>query len=101
MRSTPIPSAPMISVAIDLFKLPTVTFEGKKFDTMAVCVDRHSGWIVAVPCLNSGLTGAKLAKEMLKHQWQLFGIPSKISSDQGSHFTSAWWTTMCASLGIR
>ena len=62
MRSTPIPPAPMVSVAIDLFKLPTVFSEGKKYDTLAVCVDRHSGWIVSVPCLNSGKTGAKLAK---------------------------------------
>ena len=68
---------------------------------MAVCVDRHSGWIVGVPCLKIGLTGAKLAKEMLKTQWQIFGIPSKISSDQGSHFTIAWWNTLCANLGIR
>ena len=84
----------MASVAIDLFKLPTVRWEGKVYDTLAVCVDRHSGWIVAIPCLEKGLTGPKLAKEMLRTQWRPFGIPSKISSDQGSHFTSAWWKTM-------
>ena len=91
----------MASVAIDLFFMPPVLWEGKNYDMMAVCVDRLSGWIVAVPVLNKGLTGAKVAKEMLRHQWRPFGIPSQISSDRGSHFASEWWKTMYASLGIR
>jgi len=56
---------------------------------------------MAIPCLAKGLTGAKLAKEVVKHQWRPSGIPSIISSDQGSHFTSAWWRNMCELLGIR
>ena len=101
MKHMPIPPTPMTSVAIDLFHLPPVRWEGTPYDTLAVCVDRHSGWIVAVPCLNKGLTGAKIAKSMLQYQWRPFGIPAKISSDQGSHFTGGWWRTMCANLGIR
>jgi hypothetical protein len=91
----------MVSVAIDLFKLPWVKYEGEEYDTIAVCVDRHSGWLVAIPCLAKGLTGQKLAKQMVKQHWRPFGIPSIISSDQGSHFVSAWWRNLCASLGIR
>ena len=68
---------------------------------MAVCVDRASGWVVAVPVANRGLTWAKVAKEMLKHQWRPFGIPSLITSDRGSHFSGEWWRTMCANLGVR
>ena len=98
---TPIPPGIMVSVAIDIFRMPTVLWEGVKYDTMVVCVDRHSGWIVAVPCQNKGLTGAKVAQEMLKNAWRPFGIPSVISSDQGSHFVNAWWQTMCARLGVR
>ena len=98
---TPIPPKTMVSVAIDLFRMPHVTWEGNAYDTAAVCVDRHSGWIVAIPCLNKGLTGAKVAKSMLQHQWRPFGIPSVITSDQGSHFIGAWWQNMCAYLGIR
>ena len=64
-------------------------------------MDRHSGWVVAVPCLDKGLTGDKVAKAMLMHQWRPFGIPSLVTSDQGSHFVSAWWQSMCALLGIR
>jgi hypothetical protein len=91
----------MTSIAIDLFKMPHVLYEGVEYNTMAVCVDRHSGWIVAVPCLDKGLTGSKLAKEMLKFQWRPFGIPSIISSDQGSQFVSSWWQNLCSLLGIR
>jgi hypothetical protein len=58
----------MIHVAIDLFNMSSVKHEGNIYDTMAVCVDRHSGWIVAVPVQKKGLTGAKVAKAMLKYQ---------------------------------
>ena len=101
IESTPITPAPMSNVSIDLFKMSSVLYEGETYNMMAVCVDRHSGWVVAVPVLDKGLTGAKLAKLMVRHQWRPFGVPSIISSDQGSHFTSTWWTTLCAMLGIR
>jgi hypothetical protein len=76
-------------------------YEGGEYNMMAICVDRHSGWIVALPVLEKGLTGARLARQMVKNHWRPFGIPSVISSDQGSHFVSTWWTTLCSLLGIR
>ena len=48
-----------------------------------------------------GMTGSKIAKEMLKQQWRPFGIPQTITSDQGPQFVAAWWSTMCEMLGIR
>ena len=101
LGTTIIPPQIMIHVAIDLFNMPSNKHEGNIYDMMAVCVDRHSGWIVAVPVQNKGLTGAKVAKAMLKYQWRPFGIPSIITSDHGSHFTGEWWRTMDANLGIR
>ena len=101
LEPTPVPASIMQSVAMDLFYMPPVKWEGTKYDTMAVCVDRHSGWMVAVPCLMKGLTGAKVARMMLANQWRPFGIPSLITSDQGTQFTNSWWQTMCAHLGIR
>ena len=56
---------------------------------------------MGVPELNKGLTGAKVARAMLQTQWSIFGVPSIITSDQGSHFVSAWWQTICAGLGVR
>ena len=90
----------MDSVSVDLFAMPEITFEGKPYDTMALVVDRESGWIVATPHLNKGLTADKVAKAVYR-QWEMFGIPSVISSDQGQHFASAWWRSLCAAHGVR
>ena len=73
----------MAHVAIDLFKMPEVQYEGKSYDTIIACVDRHSGWIVAVPEKQKGLKGSTVAKKMLEAQWRPFGVPSVVSSDQG------------------
>ena len=97
--SAPIPPAVMVNVAIDIFQMPTVRFDNRSFDCMIVCVDRHSGWLIAVPELMQGLTGAKAAKAMLR-EWGPFGIPTRITSDQGPQFANSWWKTMCAKLGI-
>ena len=90
----------MFSVALDIFQLNKVTHQGKDYDCMVVCVDRHSGWIIAVPCLYRGLTGAKVANLMYE-QWRPYGIPSLITTDQGSHFISGGWKTLCGRMGIR
>ena len=66
IEHTPIPPALMYSVSLDVFQLHKVTYLGIEYDCMVVCVDRHSGWIVAVPCLYRGLTGAKVANLMLE-----------------------------------
>ena len=58
-----------------------------------------SGWIVAVPEYTVGLTGPKVAKAMVK-EWFGFGIPTRITTDQGPQFANAWWRTMCGFLGI-
>ena len=91
----------MCSVCLDLFSLTPVEQNGQILDTLIVCVDRHSGWIVAIPEGKVGLTGAKVALAMVKNHWRPFGVPSVITSDQGSQFVGSWWRTMCGALGIR
>ena len=89
----------MANVAIDVFQMPSAKVEGRTFDCMVVCVDRHSGWLVVVPEMYQGLTGTKVAKAMSR-EWQFFGVPARITSDQGPHFANSWWRTMCGILGI-
>ena len=79
--------------------MPTIHHEEKNFNCVVVCVDRLSGWLVVVPEYSIGLTGIKVAKSMVR-EWHAFGIPTRITTDQGAQFASAWWRTMCASLGI-
>ena len=101
LEPTPIPPAAMASIALDLFDMPLVEYDGREFNMVVLSVDRHSGWIVAVPVKKQGLTGAKVAKLMLEHQWRPFGVPSVVTCDRGSHFVSEWWQTLCALMGIR
>ena len=90
----------MESVAIDIFAMPEVTLDGQIYNQFALCVDRLSGWMVAIPCSTPGWTADKIAKEMHKF-WELFGIPSVISSDKGPHFISGWWEALCSAHGVR
>ena len=79
----PGPPTPMASLTMDLFHLPAIEWEGETLDTLIVCVNRHSVWIVAIPSLNKGLTGEKVAKAMIKNQWRPFGVPSLIFLNKG------------------
>ena len=91
----------MTSVCLDIPDLPGVEYEGEYYDAMVICVDRHSGWIVARPTQRLGITGKKAAQLMINSSWGEMGVPSIITCDRGSQFVSGWWTTMCARLGIR
>ena len=72
-----------------------------EYDAMVVCVDRHSGWIVAIPTQKKGLTAEKTAHLMMENVWSIFGIPQVITSDQGTNFFGVWWKNFCARYGIR
>ena len=91
----------MSSVALDVFSLPQVEWQGERFDALLLCVDRLSGWVLARPTTKLGLTAEKAARLMMDNGWDTFGVPSIITSDQGPQFVGQWWRTMCARLGIR
>src|SRR5574338_495835 len=95
----PVPEKIMTSVALDIFSLPPVKWEGKGYDSLLLCVDCMSGWIIARPCNKVGLTAESSARLMLDNAWETFGIPSIITSFQGPQFSGQWWKTMCARLG--
>ena len=98
---TPIPERFMASVCLDVFSMPQAKWDDQIYDAYILCVDRHSGWILAKPTTKSGLTGEKAAHLLLDTTWGEIGIPTTVTSDQGAQFVSQWWLTMCARLGIR
>lgn len=98
---TPVPNHVMTSVSLDVFALPSAVWQGEAYDSLLLCVDRLSGWIIARPCRKAGLTAERAAHLVMDGGWETFGIPSIITSDQGSQFVGQWWKTMCARLGIR
>ena len=109
---TAIPEAPMRSVAMDVFAMPEVTVEGETYDCVILAVDRHSGYIVAVPGKKSkkkdkkdkhgvGLQAKTVANAMIWHWLTIFDVPAVIRSDRSSQFVGTWFKTMCKYMGIR
>ena len=107
-----IPEAPMRSVAMDVFAMPEVTVEGETYDCVILAVDRHSGYIVAVPGKKSkkkdkkdkhgvGLQAKTVANAMIRHWLMIFDVPAVICSDRGSQLVGTWFKTMCKHMGIR
>ena len=109
---TAIPEAPMRSVAMDLFAMPGVTVEGETYDCVILALDRHSGYIVAVPGKKSkkknkkakhgmGLQAKTVANAMIRHWLTICDVRAVICSDRGSQFVGTWFKTMCKHMGIR
>ena len=108
---TAIPEAPMPSVAMDVFAMPEVIVQGETYDCVILAVDRHSGYIVAVPGKKSkkkdkkdkhgvGLQAKTVANAMIRHWLTIFDVPAVICSDRGSQFVGMWFKTMCKHMGI-
>ena len=84
---TPIPDQPMQSVAMDIFSMPEVHIRKEAFDCVVLCVDQHSGYVVAVLARKKGLLAKEVAVMMICHWLTVFGIPHTICSDRGRQFT--------------
>ena len=68
---------------------------------MVLCVDCHSGYVVAVPARKKGLLAKEVAVMMIRHWLTVFDIPRTICSDRGPQFTGGWFKAMCSLMGIR
>ena len=64
-------------------------------------VDRHSGYLVAVPARKKGLLAKEVAVMMIRHCLTVFDIPRTICSDRRPQFTGGWFKAMCSLMGIR
>ena len=85
-----------VSVCVDLFSMPEVTWRGVLSNCMMVC-----GWMVVTPHEQKGLTAEVAARAMVERWWQPFDIPSFLTSNQGPQFAGAFWRTLCAQLGVQ
>ena len=98
---TPVPDQPMESVAMDIFSMREVHIGKETFDSVVLCGDRHSGYVVAVPARKRGLLAKEVAVMMIRHWLTVFDIPRTIRSDRGPQFTGGWFKAMCSLMGIR
>ena len=86
---------------MDVFSMPEVHIGKETFDCVVLCVDRHSGYVVAVPARKKGLLAKEVAVMMIRHWLTVFDIPRTICSDRGPQFTGGWIKAMCSLMGIR
>ena len=81
--------------------MPSAEWLGQQFDCYLLCVDRLTGWMIARPTTKQGLSGEKAAHLLMDSSWGEVGLPSVVTCDQGTQFTSQWFVTMCLRLGVR
>ena len=86
MGSFPVPERLMHSVCLDVFAMPPVTWQEVEYDSILLCVDRLSGWLVAFPTVKQGLTAERAAHLLLDKWWEHFGLPATVLSDMGPQF---------------
>ena len=97
----PVPDQPMESVAMDVFSMPEVHIGKETLDCVVLCMDRRSGYVVAIPARKRGLLPKEVAVMMICHWHTVFDIPRTIFSDRGPQFTGGWFKAMCSLMGIR
>ena len=84
---------------MDMFSMPEENWEGENYNKIFLTVDRFSGWIIAIPTQERGLTAEKSSQADFSKWLDMGGgIPSIITSDQGSQFIGGWFHTMCSQI---
>ena len=66
LQHFPVPERAMHTVCLDIFSMPPTSWEGNEYDSILLCVDRLSGWIVASPTTKLGLTAEKAVHLMME-----------------------------------
>ncbi|SPC65346.1 uncharacterized protein UHOD_11060 [Ustilago sp. UG-2017b] len=96
LKSLPVPPHPWSSISMDLIEqLPP----SSDFTAILVVVDCLTKMATFVPTTNT-LDAPELAKLFLRHVYSKHGLPTSIVSDRGSEFTSHFWRSLSALLGI-
>ena len=64
----------MTSVPLDVFSMPQVHVRKGVFDGLVLCVDRHHGYIVAMPVCKKGFFAKRMAITMVGQHLTIFGV---------------------------
>uniref|UniRef100_UPI00358E4792 protein NYNRIN-like n=1 Tax=Myxine glutinosa TaxID=7769 RepID=UPI00358E4792 len=90
----PAPVGPFCHIQFDFFNLPPCM----SFKHVLVVVDMFTKWVEAYPCVRAD--AITVAKCLLRHFICRFGVPQKVSSDQGGHFTGDVIKAVLKALGV-
>ena len=101
LSSFPLPSRPWQEITLDFITgLPPSRFRGKVYDSILVIVDRYTKMARYIPTTKE-INAAELAELFMLHVVKDFGVPSGMTSDRGSVFTSKFWASLCFYLKVR
>ena len=90
-----VPSKRFDHLNLDIVTLPT----SNGYSHLLTAVDRFSRWPVAIPLRD--ITAESVA-DAFAHGWvAAHGVPSSITTDRGSQFSSEIWSQLLSSWGIR
>ena len=90
MTSTPVPPVPMDNIAIDVFYINSIKYDGKEYDALVIIVDRLTGWITVILESRNGLIARRVARQVCFIIGDFFGVPRVVVSDKGPQFASAF-----------
>ncbi|CAF2621992.1 unnamed protein product [Rotaria sp. Silwood2] len=89
------PSGPFQLIGIDYSGPFPITSQGNKY--VLAITDYFTKWVIAIPL--SEQTAKTTAEALYEHYITIYGIPSRILSDQGSHFNNQLIAAFTAILG--
>src|SRR5882762_1897438 len=90
-------AVPFSTVSMDFItELPV----SDTFDAIVVFVDHDVTKMVVFALCHSTITAEGTASLYRDHVWRRFGLPSKLISDRGPQFTSAFFRGLCSLLGV-
>ncbi|XP_053327932.1 uncharacterized protein LOC128502195 [Spea bombifrons] len=90
-------SLPWSDIQIDFIGPVTRSSRGNKYMLTVTCM--FTKWVECIPCREN--TSSVCAALLINHVFSRFGLPQRIESDRGSHFTSEVMTKMWKILGVK
>ena len=102
-QAIPVPSEPWEQTTMDFITglpLSEDPVTGLKYDSILVMVDRLTKYSHYIPC-NKSLSADQLAHLVLDRLVRYNGIPKNFITDRDKLFTSNYWKTLVAGLGIK
>lgn len=98
-----VPTGVWIDITMDLITgLPPAVWsrDGLVYDTILVIMDCFSKMAIYIPC-NETIIAVKCADLVRDFIVTKYGTPRSIVTDQGSIFTSGYWSEMCQAMRVK
>jgi len=97
VQAIPVPARKFSHVHVDLVGPLPASSEGHVY--LLTIIDRSTKWFEAVPLKN--MEASTCVDAFISSWVARFGVPDTVTTDRGTQFTSALWSSTCTSLGIK